>query len=147
MVPWCWAGCRAYTDVWSCSHSHFSHFQFLLVAAEKTSLLRGGGGKLPRMFWLNKSKSLFFSCCVGCWVAISLCTSPWIREVWDSKISKAGRFYTLLASNPTELLVHGSQAIWLPSDPEAELVLPLTIQSTMLQPFCISKTTVQSWLI
>lgn len=40
-------------------HSQFSHFQLLLVAAEKTLLLRGGGGELPRVFWLNKSKGLF----------------------------------------------------------------------------------------
>lgn len=59
MLPQYYAGQRAYTDVWSCSHSHFSHFQLLLVAAEKTLLLRGGGGEVPRVFWLNKSKGLF----------------------------------------------------------------------------------------
>lgn len=89
----------------------------------------------------------FFLCCFGCWVAIYLCMSPGIREAWDSKISKAGRFYTLLAPSPIGLSDHGSQAIWLPSDPETELVLLLTIQSSIVQPFYIIKAIVESWLI
>lgn len=42
MVPRCCTGSRGghmATDVWPCSHSHFSHFQFLLLAAENTFII------------------------------------------------------------------------------------------------------------
>lgn len=74
-----------------------------MVAAEKSLLPRGGGGSSLECFGLTNPRVFFFSCCFVCWVAIYLCQSPGIRKAWDSKISKAGRFYTLLDPNPTGL--------------------------------------------